>query len=112
MHKWEQKHPKLKKIYDVRSVVCVSTKGKMQKGEQSIEEQKDLCVCSLRCTCNKMMWSVYEIMHVCTLQVKHYTQKSHILKNLTIHGTCNKHIVRFNQCAPTPTTEISIAINA
>ena len=76
---------KIEKKYDVKSVVCVSNKGKMQKEEQSIEEQKDLCVCSLRCTCNKMMWSVYEIMQVCTMQVKHYTQKSHILKILTIH---------------------------
>ena len=71
--------------YDVRSVVCMSNKGRMQEGYQSTEEQKDLCVCSLRCTCNKMMWSVYEIMQVSTLQVKHYTQNSHILKNLTIH---------------------------
>ena len=85
MHKWEQKQAKSKKKNDVRFVVCLSTKGRMQKGDQSIEEQKDLCVCSLRCTCNKMMWSVYEIMQVCTLQVKHYTQKSHILKILTIH---------------------------
>ena len=52
----------------------------MQKGEQYTEDHKDLCVCSLRCTCNKMMWSVYEIMQVCTLQVKRYTQKSHNLK--------------------------------
>ena len=85
MHKWEQKQATLKKKYDVRFVVCVSTKGRMQKGDQSTEEQKDLYVCSLRCTCNKMMWSVYEIMQVCTLQVKRYTQKSHILKIVTIH---------------------------
>ena len=75
----------IEKKYDVRSMVCVSTKGRMQKGDQSTEEQKDLCVCSLRCTCNKMMWSVYKILQVCTLQVNRYTQKSHILKILTIH---------------------------
>ena len=79
MHKWEQKQARSKN-YDIRSVVCVSNRGRMQKGEQSIEEQTNLCACSLRCTCNKMMWSVYEIMQVRTLQVKHYTQKSHILK--------------------------------
>ena len=33
-----------KKKYDVRSVVCVSTKGRMQKKDKSTEEQKDLCM--------------------------------------------------------------------
>ena len=64
---------KIEKKYGVRSVVCVSNKGRMKKGGQSTEDHKDLCVCSLRCTCNKIMWSVYEIVWVCTLQVKHYT---------------------------------------
>ena len=70
-------------------MVCVSSKvDRMQRGgggggAQSTEEHKACCVCLLRCTCDKMMWRVYEIKKVCPEQVKHKTQKKQILKILT-----------------------------
>ena len=73
---------KIGEIFDHKSVVCVSSKVEC-KGGQSTEEHKACCVFLLRCTCDKMMWRVHEIMRVCTVQVKHNTQKKQILKNLT-----------------------------
>ena len=65
-------------------MVCVSSKvDRMQGGGGNPQKNTKLVVCLLRCTCDKMMWIVYEIKQVCTVQVKHKTQKKQILKNLT-----------------------------
>ena len=40
------------------------------QGKQFTEKYKARCVCLLRCTCDKMMWRVYEIERVCAVQVK------------------------------------------
>ena len=65
-------------------MVWVKSKvGRMQRETVHTEKYKARCVCLLRCTCNKMMWRVYEIKRVCAVQVKYNTPKKQILKNLT-----------------------------
>ena len=66
--------------YDVRSVVCVDNKGRMQKGYQSTEKQKDLCVCSSKCTCNKMVWSVMKSCRMYIVGQALYSEEPYLEK--------------------------------
>ena len=58
---------------NIRYVVCVGNKGQNVKGSSPNDEYKDFCACLLKCTCIEMMWSVYEIIRLYTLQDKYYT---------------------------------------
>ena len=71
MHRWE--HKQARQEYEQKVNGSCKELGQNARGKSPKDEYKDFCVCLLKCTCIEMMWSVYEIMRLYTLQVKYYT---------------------------------------